>query len=675
VLTRSVLVLLLAASVVAQQPSQPTFRTEANYVRVDAYPTHDGAPVLDLKQNDFEIVENGAVQRIEQFEHVLVTGNTPQELRREPNTVAESREAIQNPRSRVFVVFLDIGHVEVEGSHRIRQPLIDTLNKLIGEDDLVAVMTPEMSALDLTFARKTTTLEGLLTRHWYWGERGQMVKTDPVEQEYEACFPPPNERVAQAMIARRREKQTLDAFQDLARYLRGAREERKAVIVVTDGWVLYTPDERLAGSAVPTAGPEIGLNPGTGRLQSGNANRPGEIGTDQCLRDLMFLSRLDNASEFRQILDEANYANTSFYPIDPRGLPVFDSPISNPLPLAVDAAALRTQANSLRMLAENTDGLAMVNSNNLEGSFRKIVADLSSYYLLGYYSSGKLDGKFHSITVRVKRPGVAVRARRGYLAASPAAAPTTSGGGSTAAPTGPADMDAPAVAAAITPLANFTREVPLRTGVAAGWRTGDRPSAFVVVEGELSASREYEDLWRGGATTAIELAPNDGPSVASARVTIPAGTRSFRAVLTPSQPLAPGDYVVRTSARGSDAIPLRDTLRLTLAASPLASGAIWFRHGPSTMNKDTPTADLRFRRSEQAIVEVPTSATAAPAVRLLDRLGKALAIPVASSQRDDTDGTRWTRAQVALAPLGTGDYVIELSEGGSRTLAAFKVVP
>ena len=70
-------------------------------------------------------------------------------------------------------------------------------------------------------------------------------------------------------------------------------------------------------------------------------------------------------------------------------------------------------------MAAETDGLAVVNSNDIERGLTRIVADVGSYYLLGYYSSNdKLDGKFRAIKVRVKRPGVDVRARRGYLAAT-----------------------------------------------------------------------------------------------------------------------------------------------------------------------------------------------------------------------------------------------------------------
>src|SRR6185295_15066709 len=139
-------------------------------------------------------------------------------------------------------------------SHNIRQPLVDALDKLIGPDDLVAVMTPNMSASDITFARKTTTIAGFLARYWTWGERNQLITKDPVEDNYRLCYPgngpdrfcsDDDRGVADEMIERRREKLTLDALHDLVRYLRGVREERKAVLVITDGWRLFPPNHAL----------------------------------------------------------------------------------------------------------------------------------------------------------------------------------------------------------------------------------------------------------------------------------------------------------------------------------------------------------------------------------------------------------------------------------------------
>src|SRR5881628_3721969 len=75
----------------AQQPpppAQPTFRAEANYVRVDVFPTRDGAPVVDLTRDEFEILENGVPQKLDQFEHVVIRPAGPQDTRIEPNTVA-----------------------------------------------------------------------------------------------------------------------------------------------------------------------------------------------------------------------------------------------------------------------------------------------------------------------------------------------------------------------------------------------------------------------------------------------------------------------------------------------------------------------------------------------------------------------------------------------------------
>ena len=140
-----------------------------------------------------------------------------------------------------------------------------------------------------------------------------------------------------------------------------------------------------------------------------------------CDKDRMYLASLDNEDYFRQILDVANRNNASFYPIDPRGLAAFDSPMGpeRPPTINVDVANLNRRIENLRTLAENTDGIAVVNTNDLDRGMRRVADDLSSYYLLGYYSTNtKLDGQFRAIKVRVRRPGVDVRARRGYRAAT-----------------------------------------------------------------------------------------------------------------------------------------------------------------------------------------------------------------------------------------------------------------
>ena len=162
-------------------PSQP-FTTEVNYVRVDMYPTSGDKPVTDLQQSEIELLEDGVPQKIVQFEHVSVSGARPQTVRPEPSTVAEMRRAIADPRARVLVLFLDPRFVDPEGSMRIRQPLIDALNRLIAADDLIAVMTPDMSAQSLTFTRRTGSIEQMLSG--LWGTKGWLGTRDAVEVQY-----------------------------------------------------------------------------------------------------------------------------------------------------------------------------------------------------------------------------------------------------------------------------------------------------------------------------------------------------------------------------------------------------------------------------------------------------------------------------------------------------------
>ena len=63
----------------------------------------------------------------------------------------------------------------------------------------------------------------------------------------------------------------------------------------------------------------------------------------------------------------------------------------------------------------------MLDSNDLKAQLRRAADDLTSYYLMGYYSTNsRPDGKFRAIKVRSKRPGIEIRARRGYNTATAA---------------------------------------------------------------------------------------------------------------------------------------------------------------------------------------------------------------------------------------------------------------
>ena len=215
---------------------------ETNFVRVDVYPTKDGKPLQGLKAEDFEVLEDGVVQQIKSFEHIVITPAGPSETRREPSSQRDMLQQAANPRSRVFVIFLDTWNVGVAGSHNIAEPIIRLLDRIIGDDDLVGIMTPEMASSQVILARKTQVVEDGLRNNWAWGKR-HGLQNDNREFAYKACYPPlpknpedagkVDSALATKMIMRKRERATFEALEDLVLYLGAIREERKAVITIT----------------------------------------------------------------------------------------------------------------------------------------------------------------------------------------------------------------------------------------------------------------------------------------------------------------------------------------------------------------------------------------------------------------------------------------------------------
>ena len=127
----------------------------------------------------------------------------------------------------------------------------------------------------------------------------------------------------------------------------------------------------------------------------------------------------------RDAVAAATRSNVSIYGIDPRGLTdLGDESIEiqsypDDTTLGVGPGSLRNELqlsqDSLRVLSDETGGFAIVNRNDVAAGFERIVEDNSSYYVLAYYPPDARPGRNHRIQVKVSRPGVTVRARKGYL--------------------------------------------------------------------------------------------------------------------------------------------------------------------------------------------------------------------------------------------------------------------
>jgi len=80
-------------------------------------------------------------------------------------------------------------------------------------------------------------------------------------------------------------------------------------------------------------------------------------------------------------------------------------------------SAFDTQEDGPHILAVETGGFVVRNTNDFQGALARIAEDTSTYYVLGYSPEQTvLDGRFRKIDVRVKWRGMQVRARKGYLA-------------------------------------------------------------------------------------------------------------------------------------------------------------------------------------------------------------------------------------------------------------------
>jgi VWFA-related protein len=711
---------------------KPTFRTAVNFVRVDVYPRADGRSIDDLTRADFEIREDGVAQEIATFERIAIRGGVPADQRVDPRNVRESRELAADARNRVFVLFLDTFHVtdpaamhnarartpgstveRMPATRRLAPPtwidraLTGFLQHTVGPDDVIAAMTPEMDTRELTFVRRGETIEAFLKTTW--ARRFSLDELDPEQESFFRCYPPddPQHRydgIAEEMVVRHRELLTIQALRNLVLHLGELRDERKGVLLISEGWTLFHPNQQLARQlpgAPPPQAPGVFVGPG-GKLAAGADPRIWGDGAtwDKCEQARLRLANIDNEQTYLGVLDEANRANASFYVVDPRGLAVFDTPIdyrginvpadsdaagvSRPGAVTEDQARLRRRQKTLRDAATATDGLALLDSNDMSASLQRIVDDLSSYYLLGYYSTNaKADGTFRKISVSVKRAGVEVRTRRGYRAATAL---------EVAARARSAEVVDPEVGARESALASLERsrvDRAARFVGGLGWGLSPdgaqppKPVLWIACELDAAAARLPE--WSGGSVASISVTTAEGTAVSAERVILEPGMRSFVRHVSDGG-IAAGEYLLRVRLQGQPGslADLTELVRVTVPA--IGPGAtlrpgdpLLYRRGPGPASAFQPAADSRFRRSDRLRLDVAIPWTdSAVSARLLDRRSQPLAVPPTAALREEA-GVRVATAELTLLPLGPGDYLLELSvqhgQMADKVIAAFRVVP
>jgi VWFA-related protein len=413
--------LFWAAPDAAQQKPQqpPAFRSEAELVTVDVVVADKrGDPVADLRAEDFVVTEEGRPQQVQFFQLVTAARQAPSSKAAERTYRYSTNVGAQAHSGRSFVLFLDDVHLSQEQGERAKKALEQFLNEQADAGDLVSVVAPAkglrwharlpggrselvkvLGSLRGTYLPEVSGErisdyeayrihvmqdEQMAERIGRRFSNFRVAGRDPVDLQKEQGPRPENKggtagllepfvqsRAAEAYVrATARNRTTLGALMETIQSMEAVRG-RKSVIVLSPGFIL---DQEL--------------------------------------------------TLFRQVEDAARRANIAMYFVDVRGLDVqsvfasaqFGSPIDS-RDIGAANADSTLEAEGAVSLADSSGGFSVQNRNDLEAGLRRIARESQVYYLLGYApSEARADGKFRRISVRVNRPDVQIRARKGYYA-------------------------------------------------------------------------------------------------------------------------------------------------------------------------------------------------------------------------------------------------------------------
>jgi VWFA-related protein len=497
----------------------PTFRAGTRLATIDAVVVDaQGRQVTDLKPSDFEILERGATPTIHQAPYVRVggrdgTATTSAAPARPTATVPRSRplatgaigatgrvSTVANPR--VLAIVVDDLGLSFESTAYVRTMLTRYVETQVEPGDLVAIIR---TAGGVGTLQQFTTDRRLLTAaidrvRWSFQSRAGVAAFAAVtpdsstsaftKRHLNPAEPPPPFGVD--IERERADLASAGSLGALEYVLRGIEDlpGRKSVVFVSEGMDLGIRDHK--------------------------ANRVW--------------------STFTRVMDRANRAGVVVYTVDARGLQTGlmtgeDDPQtpkvsmgngSNTDPAQINAVVLKGRSDRMRDLldtqeslvymAQQTGGFAVLNTNDLNGGLGRIVGDTRGYYLIGFETLIPTGVPWdpNDVRVRVRRPGLKVRARRGLF--------------------GPADPKLqkesvtpdPLVAAALSPFQSGAIDVRLTTLFAHDAKEGSYVRSLFFVDPAGLTFVDGPDGRRDADLTLLLLGIGDnGRAVGQARIDVP----------------------------------------------------------------------------------------------------------------------------------------------------------
>ena len=657
-----------------EPPQNPlaTFRADANFVEVDAVVTDErGNPVKDLTQADFEVYEDGKRQVPSVFA-LVDPPLPPPSTSKTPDVESDVRTTSRRFDGRLYVLVLDDLHTLVTRTPVVRSAARKFIQDYLGPGDLAAVVNTSgrldasqeltgsrrmlLQAIDKFMGQKlpSATSEKLAVHM-----RESSAQSDAASTDNSGSSPPRPDPISDPIEAERamNARRMFDLVRNLAGWMTDIQGRRKALVLFSEG-IDYDIYDVFNNRSATTL--------------------------------------LDSA---RETIAAAQRANVGIYAVDPRGLAgggddtlvtanVSADPDMPELgPGAYNRELLLSQ-ESLIAMAEETGGTAAVRTNDINGALARIARENSTYYLLGYHSdSSRAPGKFRKIEVRVKRPGLRVKARRGYMAPNPK--------NSTKAREAPAASGvSPALRAALSnPLP--IGDLPMRVFAAPFRGTGRNGSVLLALEidGPSLRFQERDGNFQDKIEVSIAAVDYQGklvdPKVQAFTLNLPPNTYAITTKggirILSRLDLPPSRYQIRVgvhdSLGGSVAtvpydIEVPDYSKTPLALSGLVlasarSGSIMTMK-PDPVLKDVvpmpPTAVRRFLRQETITVLAQIyddSSRLAHTVDVLATIQRVADGQVVFQKRDErsmaagaTAGAEWYKTDIPLTDVAPGKYVL-----------------